>query len=78
VWRVAISPDGDLAASAGEDGYVHVWKLNEGGPDIRPWKSFGRFDDGVMGVTFTRQDRIVFTSGASNVQPPLTVRALTL
>ena len=76
VWRVAISPDSDLAASAGEDGYVHVWKLNGGDKNVQPWKSFGRFEEGVMGVTFTRQNRIVFTSGASKIEHPLTVQRI--
>ena len=78
VWRVALSPSGRLAASAGEDGFVHVWDLNKKGPVIRPEVSFGRFVDGVMGVTFLREDRIVFTALPSSEPRPLNVLNLNL
>jgi WD40 repeat protein len=65
VWRVALSPNDDKIASAGEDGKVRLLGL-----DGLPFKN-GANDavkdetEGVMGVAFVDQNTIVYTVGSS-------------
>jgi WD40 repeat protein len=78
IWRVAISPSGKWAASVGDDGLVLVWRLDgsKPGQTLKPDQTLGPFKDGVMGVTFTAEDRIVFTAEALSVAQPLRVQGI--
>jgi len=59
VWRVALSPDAPLAASASEDGSVRVWDIS--GDPIRKVDEHNPGPGGSMGVVFGPQNTIIFT-----------------
>lgn len=56
---VGFSQSGDLLASGGWEGEVHVWKL-PGGEAFSHWRAH---QDSVNGLAFTRNDRSVVTAG---------------
>ena len=59
IWRIALSPDLSLAATASDDGTVRVWDIQN-----RLEKSIKTFDaghHGSMGVAFTKNGRVVYT-----------------
>lgn len=60
VWRVAASPDGRTFASVGQDEKVNVF---DGNGTPLPKVQIGDEKDGVMGVTFVSNTRVVYTTG---------------
>jgi WD40 repeat protein len=60
VWRVTVAPDGKTFASAGEDHKVEVFRLN-GDRALNPPITEA---DGVMGVAFVSNTRVVYTTGS--------------
>ena len=67
IWRVAISPDGRKFATASQDQTVRLFDMSNGNEfpgqaGIDPHKNE---PDGVMGVAFLSDTRIVYTAGKS-------------
>ena len=59
IWRVAVSREGNLVATASEDGFVLIWSVAAkkalGDLNIKP------VPHGLMGVAFTKDNRLVLT-----------------
>jgi WD40 repeat protein len=68
IWRVAISPDGRKFATASQDHTVRLFDMSNG----NEFPGQAGFDprknelDGVMGVAFLSNTRIVYTAGKSS------------
>ena len=76
IWRVALSPDSKLAATASDDGTVRVWNMQED----RSNKSIHQFkpgSHGSMGVAFTKDGRVVYTlDGTEAAKDPDRIKGL--
>ena len=59
IWRIALSKDLNLAATASDDGTVRVWDIKNRSPDSV--LTFNAGGHGSMGVAFTNDGQIVFT-----------------
>jgi WD40 repeat protein len=59
IWRIALSKDSNLAATASDDGTVRVWDVKNRSPNSVHKFTIG--GHGSMGVAFTNDGRVVYT-----------------
>jgi WD40 repeat protein len=63
VWSVALSPKGDLLASAGNNGTIRLWRWPSMAPAFDLLKQEGR----IRNMAFTKDGRTLMTAGAEGV-----------
>ena len=76
VWRVAISPDDKMIATASEDGSVRLFNMADGSavmdggmPAFKEETDGAGTKLGVMGVTWVTRDKVVYTVGKDPPNP---------
>ena len=72
IWRVAIGPNDDRFASAGEDGKIRVYNMagQEFTDDDNATQDYKQEPSGVMGVAFVTDTLIVYTTTESKNNEP--------
>src|SRR5262249_31192527 len=62
-WGLALSPKGDLLASAGNDGTIRLWQW----PSMEPAFDLPKQEGRIRVMTFTKDGRTLLTAGADGV-----------
>ena len=70
-FRLAISSDGSMLASASGDGDIQLWDATTG-KELRLLGDHGTYDDGIAplipGLTFSPDDRLVISAGGEDIR----------